>query len=258
MRNWGGIRASACIIAYNEERRIKRCLGSLTGFEETVVVIDSKTDDGTESIARGFGCRVYREDWKGFGPQKQSAVDKCSNDWVLIVDADEVLPEDTAVEISKILEHPVADAYAFPRKNFFHGKWLRRGDWWPDWQTRLVNRKKGGFTAVIHEKWRTRGVEGKIGAPIEHFCFEGYADMIETMDRYSSIIADDMFARGIRANAMTPAFHGIWMFVRIYALKLGFMDGFDGLVYSLLKAGGSFFKYAKLLELQRNRKAGAG
>lgn len=254
MQNGEKIRASACIIACNEARRIRKCLDSIKDFEETVIIIDSKTSDETESIAREFGCRIFREDWKGFGPQKQSAMDKCANDWAFIIDADEVLPAETAKEISKALEKPAADAYAFPRKNFFHGKWLRHGDWWPDWQIRLVNREKGVFTSVIHERWDTRGVTGKIRAPIEHLCFEKYSDMIETMDGYSTIIAEDFFAKGIRANPATPVFHAFWMFMRIYILKRGFMDGFDGLVTASLKAGGSFFKYAKLLELQRGSK----
>lgn len=251
-----GIPASASIIAHNEARRIGKCLGSLKDFNEVVIVIDSKTDDATESIAREFGCKIYREDWQGFGPQKQSAINKCSNDWVLIIDADEVLPVETAKEIAKTLENkkPRADAYAFPRKNFFHGKWLRHGDSWPDWQTRLVNRKKGFFTSVIHEKWDTRGPLVKIHTPIEHFCFEKYADMLETMDRYSSIIAADLFSKGVRANTFTPLFHAFWMFTRVYIVKRGFLDGFNGLATSFLKAGGSFFKYAKLLELQGQKK----
>ena len=256
MRNERKIPASACIIAFNEARRIKKCLDSLRVFEETVIVIDSRTDDDTERIAREYGCRIYREDWKGFGPQKQSCIDKCANDWVFIIDADEVLPEETAREISKVLGDRAADAYAMPRKNFFHGRWMRHGDWWPDWQVRLVNRKKGVFNSVIHERWvlGDGGTEGKIRAPIEHFCFDKYADMIETMDKYSTIIAEDMFAKGIRADASTPLLHACWMFLRFYALKRGFLDGFDGLAMAFLKAGGSFFKYAKLLELQKKKR----
>ena len=253
---------SAAMIAYNEARRIERCLGSLKDFDEIVIVIDSKTDDGTEKIAREYGCRTYIEDWKGFGPQKQSAIDKCENDWVLIVDGDEALPAETAEEISKELKNGnegrnPAEAYAFPRKNFLHGKWMRHGDWWPDWQVRLVNRKKGRMSGAIHEGWKTAGATGKILSPIEHFCFDGYADMLQTMDKYSSIIARDMFDRGVRTTAAAPLLHAFGMFAKIYIQKRAFLDGFDGLVTAFLKAGGSFFKYAKLLEMQRHTAPGS-
>ena len=247
------IPVSACIIAKNEAGRIERCLESLKDFDEIVIVIDSASNDETESIARSFGCNVHIEDWKGFGPQKQSAIEKCSNDWVLIIDADEAVPGETAEKISEIMEKcPEARAYAFPRKNIFHGKWMKRGDWWPDWQVRLVDRRYGRFGSVIHERWATEGKESKIDRPIEHYSFTDYSSMLKTMDRYSSIIAQDLFSKGTRANALMPVFHAFWMFIRIYFVKKGFLEGFDGFVMALLKAGGSFFKYAKLLEIQRS------
>ncbi len=246
------IRVSACIIAMNEAARIGRCLGSLMDFDEVVVVIDSRSSDETESIALGFGCKVYREDWKGFGPQKQSAVEKCSNHWVFIIDSDEVLPEETARGISQVMASPAARAYAFPRKNYFHDRWMRHGDWWPDWQVRLVDKRHGRFEGAIHEGWAAEGGQAeKLEYPIEHYSFENYSSMLKTMDGYSSIIAGDMFSKGARTNVLAPVSHGLWMFLRIYILKRGFLEGLDGLVMALLKAGGSFFKYAKLLELRK-------
>ncbi len=246
------IPASACIIAMNEAGRIGRCLKSLKEFDEVVVVVDSRSSDETGAIAAGYGCRVYSEDWKGFGPQKQSAVEKCSNDWVMVLDADEVLPLETAEEISGVVADPKASAYAFPRKNYFHGKWMRHGDWWPDRQVRLVDKRNGRFKGAIHEGWVTEGRQATLQNPVEHYSFENYASMLKTMDKYSSLIAEDFFAKGIRANAFTPVLHAFWMFVRFYFIKAGFLEGFDGLVMAILKAGGSFFKYAKLLELQKS------
>lgn len=249
------VHASAAIIARNEAARIGRCLGSVVGlFDEVVVVVDSRSSDGTESIARSLGCKVFKEDWKGFGAQKQSAVEKCANDWVFVIDSDEVLPAETARKISEAVASPKASAYAFPRKNYFHEKWMRHGDWWPDWQVRLLDKRHGRFQGAIHEGWALEdGEPGKIDSPIEHYSFENYSSMLKTMDRYSTIIAEDMFfSRGARAkNALAPLFHAAWMFLRIYIIKAGFLEGFDGLVMALLKAGGSFFKYAKLLEIER-------
>ncbi len=247
------IPASVSIIAFNEEARIERCLESVRDFGEVVVVVDAKTTDRTVDICREHGCKVYVEQWKGFGPQKQSAIEKCTNDWVLIVDADEALPPETAGEIGRILTAPDADAYRFARKNFLRGKWMRHGDWWPDFQVRLVRKSRGKFVSLVHERWETKGRIGRIDAPILHYPFSDYSEMIKTMNDYSTLIARDLFSKGIRVNSLSPAVHGIGMFFKIYIFKRGFLDGIDGLVTALLKAAGSFFKYAKLLELGKTR-----
>ncbi|MDA8157027.1 MAG: glycosyltransferase family 2 protein [Actinomycetota bacterium] len=250
------IPASVAIIAYNEEKRIRACLESLKDFSEIVIVLDTRTNDATEAIAREFGCEIFRERWKGFGPQKQNAVEKCSNEWVLIIDCDEVLPAETAHAISSAIINPISPsvgAYSFPRKNYLHGRWMRHGDFWPDRQTRLVRRGHGKFNSIVHESWAPDA--GRITAldcPIEHRPFENYADMLETLNNYSTLIAEDLFARGKRTGAIAPFSHASWMFFRTYFVKMGLLDGFDGFVSAALKAGGSFFKYAKLLELQRS------
>lgn len=250
------IPASVAIIACNEEARIAKCLESVRNFDEVVIVIDARTTDSTADIAQKYGCRIYFEHWKGFGPQKQSALDKCKNQWVMVMDSDEVLSPEAALEAAYVLQdkEPAAQAYSFPRKNFLHGKWLKHGDFWPDRQIRLVKKDNGRFQSLVHEKWVMKG--GKIenlSGVIEHRSFGGYKDMLNTLDRYSTMIAEDLYSKGKRTNALAPAAHALWMFVRVYFLKKGFLDGFDGLASSVLKAGGSFFKYAKLLELQNRR-----
>jgi glycosyltransferase involved in cell wall biosynthesis len=247
----GKIPASVSIIAYNEEDRIGRCLESVKDFAEVIVVVDEKTTDRTADICREFGCKVYIEQWKGFGPQKQSAIEKCTNDWVLTIDADEALMRETGVEIARSLVAPAADAYQFPRKNFLHGRWMKHGDWWPDFQVRLVRKSRGNFVSVVHERWESKGSVVTIDAPILHYPFSGYSEMIKTMNDYSTLIARDLFSRGVKANTFSPFVHGAGMFLKIYLFKRGFLDGIDGLVTAMLKAGGSFFKYAKLIELQR-------
>ncbi|MDA8173066.1 MAG: glycosyltransferase family 2 protein [Nitrospiraceae bacterium] len=248
------IPASVAIIAFNEEKRIRACLESVKDFSEIVIVLDTRTNDATEAIAREFRCEIFRERWKGFGPQKQSAVEKCSNEWVLLIDCDEVLPAETAHVISSAIINPGVGAYSFPRKNYLHGRWLRHGDSWPDRQTRLVRGGHGKFNSIVHESWAPDS--GRIAAldcPIEHRPFENYADMLDTLNRYSSLIAEDMFSRGKRTSPVSAVSRASWMFLRTYFVKLGFLDGFDGFVSALLKGAGSFFKYAKLLELQRSR-----
>ena len=244
---------SVAIITKNEESRLPDCLKSIS-FADDIVVVDSGSSDNTIKTAREFGCRVFIEEWKGYGPQKNSAVEKCMHKWVLLIDADERITVETKEAIQKVLERPAADAYSFKRKNYLHGRWLKHSGYWPDRQIRLVNRTKGLFQSVIHEKWVTEGRLIDLNTCIEHYAFSNYSDMLETLNEYSTVIARELFASGRRANPLSPLCHGIGMFLKIYLIKMGFLDGMDGLVTALLKAGGAFFKYAKLVELQRESK----
>jgi len=245
---------SAAVITKNEEERLPDCLKSIS-FADEIIVVDSGSTDRTVEIAREFGCRVFIEDWKGYGPQKNSAVEKCRNEWVLLLDADERVPAATWDLIGKAVENPAADAYTFKRKNYLHGRWLKHSGYWPDRQIRLVNRVKGSFRSAIHERWVTDGPIADLDACIEHFAFSDYSDMLKTLDEYSSVIARELYASGKRANALSPVLHGGGMFFKIFVIEKGFLDGLDGLVTALTKAGGSFFKYAKLLELQQRNRA---
>ena len=245
---------SVAVITLDEEKNLPAFLDSVS-FVDDIVIVDSGSTDGTVSIARDFGCRVFVENWKGYGPQKNSAIAKCRYQWVLVLDADERVPRSTRDEIMQTLEStPQADAFRLKRKNFLHGRWMRHSGYWPDHQVRLVNRDRGSFQKVIHEKWATPGVVRDLDGYIEHYAFEGYSDMLKTLDDYSTVIASEFYASGRRTGVLSPPLHGISMFFKIYLLELGFLDGMDGLVTALVKAGGSFFKYAKLLELQRMTK----
>lgn len=243
------------IITKNEEKNLTDCLRSVS-FADEIIVVDSRSTDNTVAIARDFSCRVFVEDWKGDGPQKNSAIDKCSHEWVLIVDADERIPAETCAEIRKrIHEDHSADAYSFPRKNYFHGRWIRHCGWWPDRIIRLVKKSKGRYRSITHGIWATSGTLVKTHTPIEHFSFSSYSDMLKIMEGRSTDMAKELFDAGKRVNAVTPFLHGLSMFIQIYMIKRGFLDGFDGFVIAITRAGGSFLKYAKLLELQRNQTA---
>jgi glycosyltransferase involved in cell wall biosynthesis len=247
------ISLSVAIITKNEGKNLPDCLRSVS-FADDIVVVDSGSTDRTVEIAEKFGCRVFVEEWKGYGPQKNSAVKKCKHDWVLILDADERLPLETREMITKVLERPGANAYSLKRKNYLHGKWLKHSGYWPDRHVRLVNKTRGILQSVIHERWVADGPVKDLDAYIEHHAFADYSDMLKTLDDYSTLIARELFASGRTASLLSPLYHGIGMFLKIYFLKMGLFDGMDGLVTAITKGGGSFFKYAKLLELQREKK----
>ena len=242
---------SIAIITKDEEERLPVCLGSL-GFADQVLVVDSGSTDGTVRVAESFGARVLVEDWKGFSAQKQFAVDHCLHEWVLILDADEMVPEETARDIRRILtvEDPTISAYSFRRKNYIHGRWIRGCGWWPDHVVRLVDRRRGRFDGrMVHEQWITEGRVQQLYSCIEHFSFKNYSQLVAKMERYSSLGSRELFDSNAQANALTPVTHGLWMFIKTYFLDLGVLNGFDGFVIAVMNAGGSFLKYAKLREM---------
>lgn len=241
------------VIAKDEADRIKACLESLVFADEVVVVVDARSRDDTLAIARSCGCRTISQKWMGYAAQKQFAVDACKNDWVLILDADERVPHQTAQSIQQLLAtaEPDVTAYAMLRKNIFHGRWIRRCGWWPDRVVRLVDRNSGSFSDhLVHEQWVANGMIKQLDFELEHHSFRGYADLIEKMQNYSSLAAMQMSREGRQAQWWTPVSHGSWMFIRTYLLELGILEGFDGFMISLLNAGGSLLKYAKLREME--------
>jgi glycosyltransferase involved in cell wall biosynthesis len=244
---------SVAIVACNEEERLPDCLES-AGFADEIVLVDGGSRDRTVEIARRFGCRVSEQPWQGFARQKQLAVDRCRNDWVLILDADERVPPETAVSLRQLTlgdDCPTA-AFSFTRRNIFHGRWIRRCGWWPDRVTRLVDRRRGRFsTRLVHEQWLADGPVEPLEASLEHRSFRGYADLLVKLQRYSSLSAREMLAAGDTARWWSGPAHGLWMFISTYVLQLGVLEGFDGFMISAMNAGGSFMKYARLYELQR-------
>lgn len=247
---------SVAIITKNEEERLPDCLRSAS-FADEVVVVDSGSEDKTLQVAESFGARIIVEPWRGYSGQKQFAVDRCTHDWVLILDADERVPDRTASIIrEEITRQPSGiAAFSFQRKNFLHGRWIRHCGWWPDRIVRLVHRRKGRFDGrAVHEKWVPRGVVKALDTFIEHISFRNYSELVAKMENYSNLASGEIFEKGARVNPFAPPLHGLWMFLRTYILEMGVLDGFDGFVISVMNGGGSFLKYAKAREKAASRR----
>jgi len=246
------MKISVAIITHNEADRIGPCLESVL-FADEIVVVDAASNDDTLKIAGQYPCRVIHQPWQGFSRQKQFAVNQCRNDWVLILDADERV----SVELAEEIDHrnpPSVETTAFQvsRKNFFHGRWIRHCGWWPETVLRLVHQKRGLFDGrLVHEGWQTNGTISLLTHPILHHSFDSYADLLTKMQRYSNLAAHQMALEKRPVHWWTPITHSFWMFLKTYCIQRGFLDGFDGFMISLSAAGGSFMKYAKLLEIKR-------
>lgn len=252
---------SVAIIAFNEEGNLPGCLESLA-FARQVIVVDSGSTDDTVEIARRFGCDVFVEPWRGgFGRQKQFAVDQCRNPWVLVLDADERLPEETAHVIADIVKNPseIAAGFSFPRKNFFQGRWIRHAGWWPDRIVRLFRRGRGRVTPdEVHESVEVEGTIHHLDVPIEHFTESRLSELLKKIDRYSTLGARKAFSEGKTSSVPAAFFRAVCTFVQDYTLRGGFLDGAPGLTLAMTDSINKFFKYAKLAELNRLSTARAG
>ncbi len=261
---------SVAIITKNEEENLRDCLQSVA-FAAQIVVVDSASTDATPAIASEFGCDFYTESWHGFGPQKQIAVDRCSQPWVLVLDADERIPLETAEVIRKITAGEFsltagaanasdftadasvrANGFSFPRKNFFGGRWIRHAGWWPDRVVRLFRRQKGRMTqAAVHEAVEVDGRIIDLDVPIEHYTESSLSRILQKIDKYSTLGAEEAFAAGKRSSPAAALFRAFLTFVQGYILRLGFLDGRQGLTLAVTDSVNKYFKYAKLSELER-------
>jgi glycosyltransferase involved in cell wall biosynthesis len=241
------MKLSVIIITKNEARHIVSCLESVA-FADEFIVVDSGSTDNTVALARDFGATVLvTDDWPGFGPQKNRALDLATGDWVLSIDADERVTPELAQEIQDVLANPQADAYEIARLSDFCGKFIRHSGWWPDYVLRLFKRGTARFTdAAVHERVVPQGPSLQLKGYFEHYPYDNLDGLINKVNRYSSDAAAMMYARGKRATVLSALGHGFWTFVRIYLIRRGFLDGRHGLVLAVTAAAGSFFRYAKL------------
>jgi glycosyltransferase involved in cell wall biosynthesis len=240
------------IIALNEEKNIAACLESLSWADE-IVVVDSGSADGTQEIARRYTDRVFDVPWAGFGPQKQAAVDRASHDVVFNIDCDERVTAELAEEISRVLSGPsLAAAYTVPRRTFLGGKEIRHCGWHPDRTTRLFDRRHARFSDdLVHERVEVVGQGRELRHPLLHYAFSGIGDIVAKLNRYGDLSARQMFERGRRCGIVDLTLRPAYAFLKTYLLRLGFLDGVEGLVISATTSWLVFLKYARLRELAR-------
>jgi glycosyltransferase involved in cell wall biosynthesis len=247
------MKLSVILITKNEAAHIAACLESVA-FADERIVLDSGSTDDTCAIARAHGARVeVSPDWPGFGPQKNRALDLASGDWVLSIDADERVTPELQAAIRQVLQDPHADGYRIARLSNFCGRWIRHSGWWPDHVVRLFRRDRGRFTDVaVHERVEVRGQTATLdGGHFLHYPYASLEVLIDKLNRYSTEAARAAYGSGRRTSLLGPFGHGAWTFIRIYLLRRGFLDGWQGLVLAGMAATGSFYRYAKLYWLAR-------
>ncbi|HEU6447353.1 MAG TPA: glycosyltransferase family 2 protein [Verrucomicrobiae bacterium] len=240
---------SVCIIAGNEAARIRRALESVADWTaEIIVVINDDVKDETDKIAESFGARVFREAWKGFVGQKNSAAEKAAQPWILNLDADEEISPQLRDEIQNVISDDLSHAaFSFPRLTKFCGRWIRHGDWRPDRQMRLWRRGKGRWVGGrIHETPQIDGSTGKLCGDLLHHMADSIDAQIKKISSYSSAFASDAAEKDRGASAFDLLVRPMFRFFRSYILKFGFLDGWQGLYIAWMTAFYTATRYAKI------------
>jgi glycosyltransferase involved in cell wall biosynthesis len=251
---------SACVITFNEERNIRRCLESVKWCDE-IVVVDSFSTDRTVELCKEYTPRVYQNEWLGYIGQKNFIRKMATHPWILFVDADEEVSPELRAEIIAELEKNGEKycGYQFPRMVNYLGKWIRHGEWYPDMKLRLFLRLKGQSCGQEpHDQIVVQGPVRTLKSPLHHYTYEGIHDHVETMNRFSSITAQEKFRAGDSFYWRDFLFRPGLRFLKAYVVRRGFLDGKRGFLIALVAAFGVCMKYAKLWELRLNARKKSG
>lgn len=243
---------SAVIITFNEELFIERCLASLEGVADEIVVVDSFSTDSTETACLKYNVRFIKHPFEGYVEQKNFALEQACFPFVLSLDADEALTDELRKSILNIKNNPLCDGYYFNRLNNYCGKWIKHSRWYPDRHLRLFDRTKGKWSGPNpHDRFIL--IPGsrscRLKGDLYHWIYSSVEEHIDKIERFSSIAANEYFKAGIKAGPCKGRAHMIWSFFRSYIIRAGFLDGHLGYVLCSVTARGSFLKYSKLRKL---------
>ncbi|MFA5146543.1 MAG: glycosyltransferase family 2 protein [Candidatus Omnitrophota bacterium] len=241
------------VITYNEERNIGECLRSVK-WADDVVVVDAFSTDRTAEIAEGHNATVFREEWQGYGAQRNFGLSKSRCEWVFFIDADERVPDVLASEIKERLDADkgLYDGYYIPRRSFYLGRWIRYGEWQPDLKLRLVRKGAGEWSSHrVHEEFVLGGEAGLLGNFMEHYTYRDIRHHMEKFNLYSTLSAHDMLERREKVRCYHMLTRPCARFLKGYIFKQGFKDGFAGLVIAVMQSFEVFLRYSKLREIGR-------
>jgi glycosyltransferase involved in cell wall biosynthesis len=240
-------------ITYNEERNIGRCLASVKGIADEIIVVDSGSTDATETIAQSFGAVVYKRPWDDFASARNFGAGKAKHDLILTLDADEELSPELRRSIAEAKTLPEARAYRFIRLSNYCGKWIRHGGWYPDIKARIYDRKKTKWQGFVHAELEGigRGDAELLAGECYHYSYYSIAEHVVKTKRYADLYARELFDRGKKSSFLNIVGNPVIKFLRDYLLRLGFCDGRSGLVIAGLAAYGTYLKYAALRRLHK-------
>jgi glycosyltransferase involved in cell wall biosynthesis len=244
------------LITFNAAARLAQCLEAVA-FAEEIVVIDGGSSDATAGIAEAHRARVIEaRDWPGFGPQKNRALDALTTDWVLSIDADEIVSPELGLAIREALAKPQADVYAVDRLSNFCGNWIHHSGWYPDWIPRLFKRGTARFSDdLVHERLVLSQPDAtkvaRLNGKLMHYSYEDFETVLRKLDTYSTAGARQRHAAGKRGSFSTAVLRGAWAFMRTYFLRRGFLDGRAGFMIAVFNAQTVYYRFLKLSQLNQ-------
>jgi len=252
------MKLSSITIAKNEEKNIERCIESLKGVvDDIVVIVDSTSNDKTKDICSSYK-NVYCEstDWKGYGETKNYALSKTQNDWVLWIDADEELTPELKEELIKFKKStPTYNSFYVARRAFFLGKWIKHSGWYPSRVIRLFNKNYASFNdKSVHENITVLGDSGKLNHDLNHYTDPNIEHYFKKFNTYTTLAANDLFDSGKKARLIDIIIRPLFLFTKMYIFRLGFLDGLHGFILALFSSFYVFTKYCKLWELHQLKK----
>lgn len=253
------VKISAVVNTLNEEKKIGRCLASLKGFANEIVVVDMMSTDKTVEIAKKYGAKIFKHKRIGYvEPARNYAISKAKHDWIIILDADEEIREGLKIFLKQEIKKPQADFYRIPRKNIIFGKWMKHSGWWPDLNIRFFKKNSVSWNEVIHSVPMTTGIgfdlPVKEELAIRHRHYSSVEEYITRMNKYTTIQARELNKKGIEFKWRDVLFKPSSEFLRRYFAESGYKDGLHGLVLSLLQTLSELTIYIKLWQKQKFRK----
>ena len=244
---------SVLICTKNEERNIERAIKSVKGLAQEIIVVDSGSTDRTVEIAKSLGAKVFFKEWEGYANQLNYGISLCSSEWVLVLDADEEVSKELKEGIKRELEKPRYEVYQVCRRTYYLGDFLKHA-WYPEWRIRLFKKGKVRFEGALHERAVFKGKSGKLKGDLYHYSFKSLEDQYLKTIRYAKIMAMEMKEKGKRFRGYNLVFNPIWHFIKVYLLKLGFLDGVRGFLVAMSGAIYVFLKYKFLYEMELKEK----
>lgn len=248
------MKLSVAMITLNEERILEKTLKSLKDIADEIIIVDSGSTDKTKEIALKYGAKFFQEKWKGYGLQRNSSIDKCTNEWILNIDADEEISEELSRKIKEIKESETdKEVFEINFSSVCFGKKLKHGGWSNQYHIRLFKKDTGRFnTNEVHEEFLTEKKVYRLKEEIYHHSYISLEEYFTKFNRYTTEGAKEYYQRGKKASNFQIIFNPIFKFIRMYIIRLGFLDGIEGLMIASTSALYSMVKYFKLREMYKN------
>jgi glycosyltransferase involved in cell wall biosynthesis len=250
------IKLSAVVITYNEEDKIGRCLDSLIGVADEIIVVDSQSTDRTVEICNSKGATVINQEFLGYAAQKNFGIERANFEYIMSIDADEVLSTELIDSIKNIKISSNTYAYEFSRMTNFCGKWIKHGGWYPDTKIRIWEKGKGKWIGEgVHETLQldenTKVI--KLNGDLLHYSIDSISQHIDQIQKFTTLAARELHQKGKTTSVVTILFNSWFKFVRDYFIRLGFLDGFYGFVIAFNSAYATYLKYLKLYDLNKSK-----